>query len=122
MTHETSTKFRTRQPCFLAASLLPPPCLLPAWCLRVPDECVFTLSRFAAGYDIPMDDVHMALWGIETAAYFASDEALSLRAREATSDCLPLCSSGYQERLQQVFKNLTRDLNNAATEQLLTGP
>ena len=68
------------------------------------------LRRFAAGDAVSTDDLHRAVWGIETAAVAASDRQLAEKAGRAADYALVLCSEGHQEAIRRAVTDAVQSI------------
>ena len=69
-----------------------------------------TLRRFAAGDVMSTDDLHRAVWGIETAAVAALDRELARKAGLAADFALVLCSEGHQEAIRRAVTDAVQSI------------
>ena len=68
------------------------------------------LRRFAAGDAMSTDDLHRAVWGIETAAVAASDRELAKKAGSAADFALVLCSEGHLEEIRRAVTDVVQSI------------
>ena len=68
------------------------------------------LRRFAAGDAVSTDDLHRAVWGIETAAVAASDRQLAEKAGRAADYALVLCSADHREAVLRTVTDTARSI------------
>ena len=80
------------------------------------DRYAPTLRRFAAGEDDSMDQVHLALGAMESAAVATSNQTLYAKASWAANCALPLCSASYQELVRRSFMDLMRSMGVRTSE------
>jgi hypothetical protein len=81
------------------------------------DRYAPTLRRFAAGEDDSMDQVHLALGAMESAAVATSNQTLLYaKAFWAANYALPLCSASYQELVRRSFMDLMRSMGVRTSE------
>jgi hypothetical protein len=76
-----------------------------------------TLRRFVAGDATSTDDLHKAVWGIETAAIAASDRELAKKAGLAADYALVLCSEGYQEAIRRAVTGAVQSIGVRNSEE-----
>ena len=69
-----------------------------------------TLRRFAAGDAMSPDELHRAVWGIETAAVAASDRQLAEKAGRAADYALVLCSADHREAVLRTVTDTARSI------------